>query len=60
MQMINVGYFQDRTLYYWSRKFGGQLISGESYSKLKPTISINIMDFNLFDTDKGTGDYERS
>ena len=29
-----------RLLYYWARLYGGQLIAGEEYSELRPTISI--------------------
>ncbi len=41
--------FAERTLYYWSRIYGSELKSGESYGKLKETICINIVNFNLFD-----------
>lgn len=41
--------FTERTLYYWSRIYGSELKSGESYGKLKETICINIVNFNLFD-----------
>jgi predicted transposase/invertase (TIGR01784 family) len=40
-----------RSLYYWSRLFAGQVIVGERYNNLKKTISINILEFNLFQED---------
>ncbi|MCL2053657.1 MAG: Rpn family recombination-promoting nuclease/putative transposase [Oscillospiraceae bacterium] len=41
--------FKDRALFHWSKLYGGELKSGEDYRKLKPSICINIVNFNLFD-----------
>ena len=41
-----------RALFYWSKLFGSQLSSGESYNELKRTITINILDFNHFKDDR--------
>jgi len=41
-----------RALFYWSRIFGGQLISGANYNSLKRTITINVLDFNHFQDDR--------
>lgn len=41
----------ERSLFYWSRLFSGQLESGYFYDQLERTICINILDFNLMDTD---------
>ncbi len=41
-----------RTLFYWSQMFAGQLVVGESYGKLRRTISINILNFKLFKQDE--------
>jgi predicted transposase/invertase (TIGR01784 family) len=41
-----------RALFYWSELFFGQLGVGKSYDKLKRTISINVLDFNLFNNDE--------
>lgn len=41
--------FNDRVLYYWSKMYSGDLRSGEDYSELKQSISINIINFNMFD-----------
>lgn len=49
MQMQNKGDFKDRTLYYWSKLYSGELKAGEHYTDLKQTICINILNFNLFD-----------
>ncbi|CAM3688877.1 Rpn family recombination-promoting nuclease/putative transposase [Brevibacillus invocatus] len=37
-----------RTLYYWSHIYGAQLKKSGSYSEMKKTITINILDFDLF------------
>ncbi len=52
MQMQNKGDFKDRTLYYWSKLYSGELKTGEQYKDLKQTICINILNFNLFDCDE--------
>lgn len=38
MQMQNRGDFKDRTLYYWSKLYSGELKTGERYTDLKQTI----------------------
>ena len=40
----------ERSLFYWSRLFSGQLQSGNPYQKLERTVCINLLDFNLLDT----------
>lgn len=40
-----------RTLFYWSRLFAGELQVSDNYSKLRRTISINILNFKLFHKD---------
>lgn len=42
--------YRDRSLYYWSRMYTSDLKSGEGYGKLKRSIALNIINFNLFDT----------
>jgi predicted transposase/invertase (TIGR01784 family) len=49
LQICDESNFRERTLYYWSRIYGSELKSGEDYSKLRETICINIVNFNLFD-----------
>jgi predicted transposase/invertase (TIGR01784 family) len=49
MQICNESNFRERTLYYWSKIYSSELKSGEDYSKLRETICINIVNFNLFD-----------
>ena len=41
-----------RSLYCWSKLYGGQLESGNDYQKLARTICINLIDFNLLNHDK--------
>ena len=41
--------FFERTLYYWSKNYSSLLKRGNKYSKLRPVISINLIDDILFD-----------
>jgi predicted transposase/invertase (TIGR01784 family) len=41
-----------RALFYWSRLFAGQLEVSQKYHQLKRTISINILNFTLFENDE--------
>ena len=52
IQVNNYGNFKERALYYWSKIFTMKLNKNDDYSKLQKTISINIIDFNLFENDK--------
>lgn len=49
IQVNNYNDFKERTLFYWSRVYSNQLVKSEDYVSLKDTITINIIDFNLFD-----------
>ena len=48
MQIKDEPDFRDRVLFYWSKLYSGDLKSGEEYGSLKQSISINIINFNLF------------
>ena len=52
MQVKNEGDFRDRSLYYWSKLYSGELKSGEEYSQLKKSIAINIVNFRMFDCEE--------
>ena len=41
--------YRDRTLFYWAKLYTLELKSGEAYDKLKKTICVNIINFNMFD-----------
>ncbi len=41
--------FKNRVLFYWSEKYASQLKEGEKFTKLKPVISINIVNFNIIE-----------
>ncbi|MBM7683688.1 putative transposase/invertase (TIGR01784 family) [Pullulanibacillus pueri] len=47
IQMANKNDMKERTLYYWSRIFAGQMEKGKAYSDLTQTITINILNFRL-------------
>ncbi len=41
--------YRDRTLFYWAKLYASELKSGEYYGTLKQTITINIINFNMFE-----------
>jgi len=43
--------FKHRALYYWAKLYSSQIERGGQYYLLKPTISINLIDFNLLDSE---------
>ena len=43
--------YSDRTLFYWAKLYTSELKSGEEYAALKQTITINIINFNMFEGD---------
>lgn len=45
IQLVNQYNMEKRTLFYWSKLYSDQIKEGESYSKLKKTVTINILDF---------------
>ncbi|AXF56553.1 Rpn family recombination-promoting nuclease/putative transposase [Salicibibacter kimchii] len=48
IQLQNQGDMIRRTLYYLSKMYVQSIGSGDNYAKLKKTVTINILDFNLF------------
>ena len=51
IQLKNDTDYRDRTLFYWAKLYSSELKSGEDYSELKQTITINIINFNMFSGD---------
>lgn len=53
LQRIYQGSFNERSIFYTSRRFASQGSKGSDYEDLKPTVALNIVDFNVFkDTDE--------
>ena len=52
MQVKNLSDYKERVLFYWSKLYAKDLREGESYKKLKQTISISILDYNMFDCEE--------
>ena len=52
IQINNEGCFEDRTAYHWARLFTSDLKQGEDYGSLKQSITINIINFNMFECDE--------
>lgn len=49
IQTYSTKNFPERTLYYWSKNYSNILNHGDKYAKLKPVISINLIDDFLSD-----------
>ncbi len=49
IQVKNNPDYRDRTLFYWAKLYTSELKSGEEYSELKQAITINIINFNMFE-----------
>lgn len=52
IQVLYTDYMAERTLFYWSKMYNGQIKSGDTYDKLKKCITINIVDFKCIEIDK--------
>ena len=50
MQLVNQKNMEKRTLFYWGKLYTGSIHEGETFYQLKKTITINLLDFNYFDT----------
>ncbi len=50
VQVSSDPYFASRSLYYWAKIYSDQLESGDQYRELNQTICINLLSFNLFET----------
>ena len=51
VQIVNYQNMERRTLYYWSQVYLMRLPPGADYNDLRPTITINILAFNLLPQD---------
>lgn len=49
MQNSKIPDYKERVLYYWSKMFSDSLKKGQYYEELNQSISINILDYNMFD-----------
>ena len=49
MQIMDQEYYDDRALYYWSKVYNAQLVSGINYDNLQKTIAINFLNFDCLD-----------
>jgi len=45
IQIRNTGEMRERSLYYWTKLYEGQLHEGETYHTLHPAMAINLLDF---------------
>ncbi len=52
MQVRNQKYFNDRTLFYLAKLYTSSLKKGEEYDRLQQSISINIVAFDIFESEE--------
>lgn len=52
VQTSNDGDIDQRSMYYWAKIYQEQLMEGMKYKDLRPTIAINVLNFNYFTTEK--------
>lgn len=52
MQVRKEDDFRERALWYWAKLFGGQLVRGRDYAKLRPAISILFLGYPELDGDR--------
>lgn len=52
IQLKTMKYWDKRQLFYLSRLYADELVTGEEYRKLKRCIGISILDFNLTDREE--------
>jgi len=45
IQILPTEYMAERTIFYWSKMYTGQIKTGDTYDKLKKCVTINIVDF---------------
>ena len=45
IQILPTEFMPERTMFYWSKMYTSQVKPGDTYSKLKKCITINIVDF---------------
>lgn len=52
MQLFNKYDIEKRTLFYWSKRYAGQLKEGEKYQELKKCVTINILNYAFLSNDE--------
>ncbi len=51
VQTQNKPAYLKRTLFYWARLYVRQMSRGDDYAALRPVISLNLLEFDLFEGD---------
>jgi predicted transposase/invertase (TIGR01784 family) len=52
IQLMQTRHMPERTLFYWSKMYTGQIKSGDKYKKLKKCITINIVNYEFIPIEK--------
>lgn len=52
IQLLSSPYMTERTLFYWSKMYNNQIGAGDTFDKLKKCITINTIDFKMFELNK--------
>ena len=58
VQLKDEGNFKDRSVFYWSKIYTDELKRGQVYEDLKQTITINILNFDLFDCEEACSSFK--
>ena len=51
VQIANQPDYNDRSIYYWAALYASTVGKGDEYNNSKTTLSLNILDFKMFDCD---------
>ncbi|MBI4645508.1 MAG: Rpn family recombination-promoting nuclease/putative transposase [Bacteroidia bacterium] len=60
IQIAPQDFFGMRVMYYWAKLFSAQLQSGQTYTELRKTIVISILNFDYFEDEKDNKRYHRN
>ncbi len=52
MQLFNKYDIEKRTLFYWSKRYSGQLQERQTYKELKKCVTINILNYSFLPNDR--------
>lgn len=48
VQVRSQAEYGERSLYYWAQSYTEQIAEGDKYTKLKPVVSVSLVNFGLF------------
>ena len=57
IQTVRKPAYFERSLFNWARLYGRQLPAGENYSKLRPVVMLNFLEYNFLEGDEAVHDF---